>query len=415
MKKILASFLLFTLSAAVYCQNTNSPYSILGIGDLETNYYNRTAGMANTGIAYRSDRYLLNNNPASYSALQQQFFAFELSARGQFVSYAGQPINGFSNTSKDFAIKHFAVGTKINKFWGSSFGLMPFSSASYAFTSVKNIQGTNTSVPAQYEGTGGVNQIYWGNAFQLFKHFSVGVNASYLFGSLTQTETLLTSDLQTSLVTTNQIFLKNFYFTYGAQYYFQLNKHWDVSLGGTYSTKQQLAAEYNVQVTDNSSDILKNTITRNDVFRIPTASAAGISITKDKKYTVTADYKYQSWTNSNASGVNYSLENSSRGSVGFEISNKKQYINQAYERSHLQAGLYYGNSYLNVHGQQLKDVGLTVGYGVNSIRSPLGFNVAMEIGQRGTTKNDLIKETYVNFTFTVSYRDFWLTKGRKYE
>jgi len=406
-------FLLVTVS--VYSQNTNSPYSILGIGDLETNFYNRTAGLANTGVAYRSERFMINNNPASYTGMQQQFFAFELSGRAQFVNYTGQPITGFSNSSKDFAIKHFSVGTKINKFWGSSFGLMPFSSASYAFTSFKNIQGTNTSVPAQYEGTGGVNQIYWGNAFQITKHFSVGINASYLFGSLTQTETLLTSDLQTSLVTTNQIFLKNFYFTYGAQYYFPVNKHWDLSLGATYSMKQKLAAEYNVSVTDNSSDILKNTITRTDVFRLPTSTAAGISLKKDKKYTFSADYKYQAWTSTNVVGVNYSLQNSNRGSVGFEISNNKQYINQIYERSNIQAGAYYGTSYLNVHGQQLKEMGLTLGYGLNSFKNPLGINIAMELGQRGTTKNSLIKERYVNFTFTVSHHDFWLTKGRKYE
>ena len=53
-------------------QNTSSPYSIIGIGDLEESYFNRTSGMA-FGVAYRNKLYLINNNPASCSALQERF------------------------------------------------------------------------------------------------------------------------------------------------------------------------------------------------------------------------------------------------------------------------------------------------------------------------------------------------------
>ena len=96
--KISAVSILFLLLSyhALHSQTTNSPYSILGIGDIDNDFYNRTSGMANTGQAYRSDRFLISNNPASYTALQQQFFSFELSAKGQFVNYSGTPLNGSS-------------------------------------------------------------------------------------------------------------------------------------------------------------------------------------------------------------------------------------------------------------------------------------------------------------------------------
>src|SRR5256885_5505986 len=123
--------ILLLSSAGVYSQNNNSPYSIVGIGDIENNFYNRTSGMANTGLAYRHDRYMINNNPASYTALQRQFFAIELSGMAQFVSYSGTPVNPLSNNSKDFAIKRLAVGTKINKWWASGIGLGPFSTSNY--------------------------------------------------------------------------------------------------------------------------------------------------------------------------------------------------------------------------------------------------------------------------------------------
>ena len=416
MKSLFASTILLVSFVCAQGQNTNSPYSILGIGDIETNYYNRTSGMANTGLAYRNDRYLINNNPASYTALQQQFFSFELSARGQFINYTGSPLNGTSASGKDFAIKRLSVATKITKWWGSGAGIMPYSSASYNFSSVKNIQGTSATVPVTYDGNGGVNQVYWANAFQPFKHFSVGVHAAYLFGSLTQTETLVTDGLSTTLTTTNQVFLKNFNFTYGAQYYIPISKKWDVNIGGVYAPKNKLATDATVTVTDNSTQISSTSNPeQNADFKLPNASGIGFSITKNKKYTLTGDYRYQGWTATNYAGLNYSLKNSSRTSLGFEVSNKKSYFNNAlFERSYLQAGLYYGESYLSIKGQQLKEKGFTIGYGINSKRNLLGLAIAMDAGQRGTQQNGLIKENYINFTFTVSYRDFWRTKGAKY-
>jgi hypothetical protein len=414
MKKHLYLFLL-PLSLCVHGQNNNSPYSILGIGDIENDYFNRTAGLAYTGAAVRSDRFLINNNPASYTGLQRQFFAVELSARGQFVTYTGDPVNDFANKGKDFAVKRLALGTKINKWWGSSVGLMPYSTANYNFSSFKNIQGTSVTVPVTYDGSGGVNQVYWGNAVQLGKHLSVGVNAAYLFGSLTQTENLFTTDLQTSINTTRQIYLRNFYFTYGLQYYTPINKKWDIAVGGTYSNKRNLEAESDIQVTDNNGTVLNKSITNANFFRLPNASTVGISLTKNKKYSFSADYKYQDWGAANYSGINYSLQNSHRVSAGFEISNKKPAFNSLFEKTFFQAGVYYGTSYLDVKGEQLKDAGITFGYGINSFKNPLGLNMSVQVGQRGTQQEGLVRENYVNLTFTISYRDFWMTKGRKYD
>jgi len=413
--------LLLLLSCCrLYSQNTNSPYSILGIGDIENNYYNRTSGMANTGLAYRNDKYAINNNPASYSALQRQFFAFEITGRGQFVNYTGAPLNGSSANGKDFAIKRLSVATKINKFWGSSAGIMPYSTANYEFSTLKNIQGTNGTVPATYEGTGGVNQVYWGNAVQLFKHFSVGVKAAYLFGSLTQTETLVTDGLSTTLATTRQVFLKNFNVSYGAQYFTQIGKRWDLGLGAVYQPAQKLASDATVIVTDNATQISSTSDDKKNAdFKLPESYGGGFSITKDKKYTIAGDYHYQGWSSTNYSGSNFSLKNSSRASLGFEVSNKVKNTNNLFEKNFLQAGVYYGTSYLSINGQQLNEMGITLGYGLFRVKdrfgqSTLGVSLGLDVGQRGTTSAGLIKENYVNFTIAISYRDFWRTRNVKY-
>ena len=65
----------------VNAQNNTSPYSMLGIGDLENSYFDRTTGMANTGLAMASNRFLYQGNPASYSYLDDKIFNVEVASR----------------------------------------------------------------------------------------------------------------------------------------------------------------------------------------------------------------------------------------------------------------------------------------------------------------------------------------------
>jgi hypothetical protein len=107
------------------------------------------------------------------------------------------------------------------------------------------------------------------------------------------------------------------------------------------------------------------------------------------------------------------LVNSQKIAAGFEYSKKINYMDQAFEKYFLQTGFFYNNSYLKIAGQQLKDLGATFGAGVQLNRSGLGLQGSIEVGQRGTTVNNLIKEKYTQVNFTISYRDFWLSRKMK--
>src|ERR1035437_4192466 len=98
--------------------------------------------MAKRGIAYRNNTYITLNNPASLSYLQSQLFYVELSSRAKFVTYSGKNLTT-NLTGKDFSVEKLSLGIRINKWWGSSVGLMPFSTSNYAFSGTKNLQGTD--------------------------------------------------------------------------------------------------------------------------------------------------------------------------------------------------------------------------------------------------------------------------------
>lgn len=413
LKYFLLSGIVLLSSYMGFAQNTSSPYSILGIGDLEDSYFNRTSGMANTGIAYRSKYYTINNNPASYSALQDQFFVVEASGRGKFVSYYANNLVSSSNQTRDFSVSRFSLGIKARKWWGTSIGMMPFSTANYSFTGKKSIQGTNAFTTADYDGNGGVHKAYWDNGVSIGKHFSVGISAAFLFGSITQTETLAGTEATDAITTTRNIYLHNFYLNYGAQYYTKLNSKWDLALGGTYANKTDLTADYTTDVVTQSATIHSDA-SKSDYFRMPNAVGVGIAVTKSKKITMLADYKYQDWSTVNYKGAGYSLKNANRASLGIEFSKVQQVWPVVVEKVFYQAGVFYSDSYLSVYNQQLKDMGISIGMGFNSKRSTLSYMVGFEYGIRGTKLDGLIQERYGKLTFTLSYKDLWYTKGVKY-
>lgn len=145
--------LLTVTSIGVMAQNNFSPYSQMGIGDVEDGFYNRTSGLANTGIGYRSNRFLINNNPASFSGLANQYFSMEMGIRGSFIQYTGSPVTPASTQSGDITFRRLALGIKVTKNWGSSIGLVPFSTQNYEFNVPYYIQGTaNESANHYYEG-----------------------------------------------------------------------------------------------------------------------------------------------------------------------------------------------------------------------------------------------------------------------
>lgn len=416
-RKILlyGSFLLIGIPLTSLAQNNSSPYSVLGIGDIESSSFNRYTGMANTGVALSDSRYINNSNAASLTALIPRFYTFELSERYKQILYTGAGVQAPDDKTSDFQMRRLNLAAKITKRWGSSIGLMPFSTAAYSFSAYKNIQGTSQSVAANYTGQGGVNQVYWANGFRITKNTSLGVTSSLLFGSLKQAENLQGGSTSGTLITTKNNYLHNYYFNFSLQTKLKLNKHWLSTYGLTFTPQTALHQTYTVNVTDSSTGAtIKAGTPQYGYYNLPMTVNAGIALIKDQKYTFTVNAQSQSWGTLNYAGANYQLVNSNRISLGFQSSRLlRNYYNQDYEKGFFQLGLYGGNSYLKVNNQQITDFGGSIGYGRNSFRSALGWVAALEVGRQGSYNNSVLSENYVNLTITLSYLDFF-NSNKKY-
>ena len=410
------------LQQVVFGQNNNSPYSIYGIGDLEQSSFDRTSGMGHAGMSLTSNRFLYNSNPASLSGLDDKFFNFEMSLRTQIINYTGTPIATGSDASSDLQVKKMCLALKIKPRWGISMGLLPYSTANYSFTNNKYIEGTdNASVPAYYQGTGSINQVYLSNSYKLSKNFSIGLQSSYLFGQLNQTETIAAGyGIDSGLITTRRIIFGRLYFKPGFQFNTKISSNLRLYLGGTATIKTTVNGIYNLSVTDGPSNLPPpqnsyfNNFKNNDIV-IPALYTGSIAAKLKDKYTLAVDYSFQNWGSTNIQGVGYKLVNSNSLGVGFEVSKKQKFKDIIFERHFWQAGFYYNNSYLQVAGQQIIDYGITFGGGKNFVRSNLGLQLNMELGVRGTTSVGLIQENYAKINLILSYRDFWFVKIKRFD
>lgn len=88
-----------------------------------------------------------------------------------------------SNASFDYA----NLGFFITKWWKTGLGITPFSTREYESTITSS---DPVSYAEKFIGEGGINEIYWANGFNIANKLYLGVNSSYLFGTIADETTL---------------------------------------------------------------------------------------------------------------------------------------------------------------------------------------------------------------------------------
>lgn len=442
-----ATFLLSIWAINVQAQisGTTSPYSRYGLGDLQVNEFGRYAGMGGISYGVRDDdslqipNYINFANPASYSALQ--YTAFEAGAKTNFTTSEN---SATSVKKRNTAFSYFAFAFPIRK-WkaGLSFGLRHYSHVGYQLADTVKHAGIGT-FNYQYDGEGGLNQFYFGASKTIFSDstagtFAIGVNASYLFGALNnvrRVEPDTTTALSLRYTNTTNLGdlrkLKNIYLDLGLQYQLPLSDKVSLGIGAVFSpstkiggSQTKLAERYfqNAQGTEFIQDTAYYDKNTGDGITIPMSWGAGLTLSKKDKWLFGVDYKTQDWSKYEAFGETDNLANSWKGAAGFEwIPNKNIISRKSYlKRIAYRVGGYYSNTYLQLRGSQLNDYGITFGLGLPLPKIAVGkevtqsiLNIAVELGQRGTVENSLIKESYVNLRLGFTLNDKWFNQ-RKYD
>ncbi|WP_119078921.1 hypothetical protein [Chitinophaga alhagiae] len=400
---------LFLLTLQAQAQKgVNSLYSAFGIGDLEEKDYSRSFGVGSAGIARGSDNFLNELNPASYSRLPMETFFFEASVAGKTVQYN---TSTSYQTAGDISFKRFALGFKAHKRWGMSLGLMPYSRVDYKLLNTRTIDGTGSSVRNAVEGSGGINRLYFSNAVQLTKNFSLGVSSALLFGPVSTTDSLGGGSSSEDVYSEVNNAYRSFEFNTGLQYHGKVGE-WQLGAGVTYRLKSQLVNSQDFSLKAADGTVLYTETRKAVDYTLPEQLGAGIHISNGQLAWL-MDYRQQNWQGLNPNRSDYQYITAKRYAGGMEYTFYRDYFNVRMEGLILQAGVNYSTGYLRVKGEPLSDFGVTAGASLPSRTGHLRYYIGLEGGQRGRAVKGLVKENYLNVVLHLSLRDNWFFKRKE--
>ena len=403
------------ISAAASAQSSNKendPYSRFGIGELlnGTNAALRSAGYATT--AYSSATIANTDNPASYASLKLTTYEAGLMGSTRTIN-TGTDKYGTGSAS----LGYFNVGIPLNKHAAMALGIRPQSRVFYNSVDTGYLQDFG-KIAHQFDGEGGLNYIYAGLAGKSHG-FSLGVNFGYMFGSIRNTSSLVNLDTTYVLSSafTRETKIGGIYWKGGAQYETKLSSKMYLQLGLTATLSQQLNADRQTYSSDirqiNSTTqvdtVSYNTLTSGKVT-LPLSLSYGARI-GGEKWSVMVDYNSTSWNQfRNYDAVDSVADHTSRISIGGEYTPDPTSIRNYLSRVTYRLGFYYGNDYVKLHNTALNYYAVTAGASLPFRRSADRVHIAFEYGARGTTTNNLVKETYFRGTLGISLNALWFVK-----
>jgi len=431
MSNKIKTILLLSFISLVVTSNAQvgSPYSQFGFGNSEIRGFEQSKAMGGIGIGLRSSNQLNNLNPASYSAFDSLSIIYAIGLNTG-VNKIESNVDELIRTDTKFG--YFALGFKGNSFWGSSFGLAPASSVDYTYM-YSSENNENGQVDYYLHGSGGLNKIYWSNAFKVTPNLSLGINASYIFGSISKVATVVFVDDWINADNTKLDRQKNIYdlsLDYGIQYQFDLKKNSKLVLGAVYqnkvkmNTKESILGGTSANSPDLDDDYYKDifysdlktvTIDTSDIkgtITLPHSFGAGFTYTYNNKLLVGADIYMQNWSSIENDNYNASYNNLLSFRGGLEYTPDYNSVNYYLKRVQYRFGGHYTQSHLEVRGTRINDYGVSFGMGLPVRNTRSSFNISCEFGQRGTLEQDLLQETYGIISLNISLSDIWFVKRK---
>ncbi len=399
---------------------TNSPYSVFGLGELNSGEYAYFMGQGNAFTACTDSTIVNQNNPASYAGIDRFRPIFQIGLNGRFSQLS---TTTQSTTQRQFNFNQFQLGIPIKKNWGASFGLSPYSSTGYTITNSNFNANGDTLSQFINEGSGTVSKMHIGLGY---KHtigkksrLFIGANANYLFGSSQKIQSFEyyqfpSGGLHSRVINTTRIgsFIYDIGMIFDKQFYRN-----SMSIGFNYSPSMEiksnqdlLAFSYSQSFYDNFSypfvvlDTIEYINNNSGKIYIPESYNFGFEYrfkacpTSAKTYQLklSTDIRYQKWSDYyeefNGSR-NDSMFNDRMGIfVGLQYSpstgRNMNTINTPYlGRIHYRLGVNYTLSHIFVNETQLTDYGISFGLGLPIVTGNSNTNINFGVNYRsfGTT------------------------------
>ena len=404
-----------------------SPYSIYGIGEISKQGTAYNKSMGGVGIATRNKRYINYLNPAAVTARDTLSFMADFGLSQKNTAFAQDGVKSAKNT---FNVYDFVMSFPIYKSSAFMVGITPFSDVGYDFSSIEtnpDIIGNTGNVAYDSYGMGSIYQIFASAGATFWKRFSVGAEVLFLFGNIDKVTNMTFADASyRSLNSGHDLTMRGVTGKFGVQYEQKLGSEVSMILGGTYRLGTNMngySTDYKYAVQSSVTDTLRYNVgvLKDEGLRIGDELGIGVSFKGGEKWSAEFDYLRSDWRNSGmdkAPGFSSVGKSSFSSSVsqsfraGFEIVPNRNDIRYYLRRCAYRAGVYYDQSYYKLDGNDVNTIGITLGVTLPVFRFYNGISLGVDMGQKGSRKNNMIRERYATFFIGFNIHDIWFQKPR---
>ena len=404
-----------------------SPYSIFGIGDIskEGTAYNKSMG--GVGIASRNNRVINYLNPAAITARDSLSFMADFGLQQSNNVYKQGDIKSAHNT---FNIYDFVMTFPIYRSSAFMVGITPFSDVGYDFSSYETnpeIIGNTGNISYDSYGTGSIYQVFFGAGVTLWKRLSLGAEVIYYFGNIDKVTNMdYANSSYRSVNSGTDLSINGTTGKFGLQYEQKLGGDVSMTLGATYrlGTKMKgYSTNYRYATQESISDTLN--------FRVDTIGASninfadeigvGLSVRGGDKWSAEVNYVRSDWRNSgfdNQPGFSAIGQSKFTSTVshsfraGFEITPNRNDIRYYMRKCTYRAGAYYDRAYYKLDGHNVNSMGVTLGITLPISKLYNGVSLGVDMGQRASTRNNMIRERYAMFVIGFNIHDIWFRKNQ---
>ncbi len=391
--------------------NTNSPYSLFGLGIENKTATAGLTGLGNTGIA-QSNPYQINiSNPASLGNIRKSSFLYEFGVNASFSELKNSTK---SESTSNGNISHIAIAFPIQQNWGVGIGLLPYTKVGYSITSQSSIEGSLDDYYSIISGEGGLNKFYISTGITLGKGFSLGLDASFLFGTINQTNQTYSSSLFTISDENHYSGIK---LTTGFQYSFFSGKNKKTTIGGTfelptYINGTQVRNSFKTSNLGTTISVEEETENELNEFSLPIVTGLGVTSNLYKDFTASFDFKNLLWEETEQAEDSEQYLNQNIYAFGLEYTpsgNKLKYLNRLKYRF----GFNYNTGFLEVSNKQIDSHFVSLGLGIPLSRNSRNImNLSYSYGKEGNTDNKLIQENFHKITLNLSFVGDWFKKRK---
>ena len=418
-KVLISACLVWMMAIEIAAQtSTNSPYTRYGFGQLSDQSFGNSQAMGGISYGLRNGLQVNASNPASYSAVDSLTFIFDA---GMSLQNANFKEGNVKINAKNSSVDYIAMQFRLAKGLGFSAGFLPYSNVGYNMNKTNKVttdeHGNTTAANQAYVGDGGLQQVYVGLGYQIFKGLSIGTNFSFLYGDITHTASTTFSNTNAySSSRSHKIDVSDYKLDFGLQYTHKLKEKHVLNLGAIYSLGHELNStgyEYVEKYSENTV-ITQSVDTIKNAFALPHTFGLGATYVYDNKLTIGLDYTLQKWEDVKFFNKDGAFQNRSKISVGAE------YLPNPIGRSYFsniryRVGAYYSSPYAKIDGKDgNREYGVSVGLGI-----PLHFynsrsilNISGQYVKVAPKLKGMLEENYLRINIGLTFNEQWFMKWK---